>query len=112
MSQYLPLHEDKKLSIRYFVEAGCLGPEGKSHISAFCDFAQSKLQALESDCFVLCIEPKQDKSLPEIQFSIVNKMMNRSQAEKYLAVFDQKLDDFEEHLVGELTNLINEYMGH
>jgi hypothetical protein len=112
MKNSLPLQEDKKLLVTYRVEPGCLGPEGENLISAFCDFAQSELRSLDSDYVVLNIVPRNDKALPEMQYNVVGKRMNHSQAEKYLAVFDKNLDEFEGHLIDKLTILIDEFMSH
>ncbi len=106
------LPEDKKLCVIYRVEPGCLGPEGKNHISKFCSFAQSELRSLDSEYVVWHIIPREDKALPEMQYNFVGKLITHSQAEKYLALFDKKLDEFEGHLCEKLATLINEFMGH
>ena len=116
MNNSLPLPEDKKLSVTYRVEPGCLGPEGKTKIDEFCDFAQRELRSLDSDYvssnYVFwIIVPRSDKTLPEMQYSVVGKRMNHSQAEKYLAVFDKSLDEFEGYLGDKLATLIDEFMG-
>ncbi|MFT7561913.1 MAG: hypothetical protein ACI93R_003845 [Flavobacteriales bacterium] len=66
MKNSLPLPENKKLSVTYRVESGCLGPEGEARITEFCIFAQSELQSLDSDYVVWHIEPRADKLLPEM----------------------------------------------
>ena len=38
--------------------------------------------------------------------------MSYDQAEKYLAVFGKKLDEFEEHLSDQLTTLVDQFMCH
>ena len=112
MKNSLPLPEDKKLSVTYRVEPGCLGPEGKSHVSEFCSFAQTELRTLDSDYVAWNIAPRSDKTLPEMQYNVVGKMMNHTQAEKYLAIFDKSLDEFEVHLADKLASLIDEFMSH
>lgn len=112
MKHSLPLPEDKKLSVTYRVEPGCLGPEGKEHISDFCNFAQGELRSLDSDYIAWNVEPRSDKTLPEMQYSIVGKRMNHSQAEKYLAIFNKSLDEFESHLDDKLATLIDDFMSH
>ena len=110
MKNSLPLPEDKKLSVTYRVEPGCLGPDGKSHISAFCNFAQAELKSLDSDYIAWNIVPRLDKTLPETQYSVVGKRMNHSQAEKYLSIFDKSLDEFEGHLGDKLSTFFDEFM--
>jgi hypothetical protein len=112
MNSLLPLQDDKKLSVTYRVEPGCLGPEGASHVVKFCGFAHAELQSLDSDTIVLNIVPRADKMLPEMEYSIVGKKINYAQAEQYLAAFGQSLDDFECQLSDRLANLIDDFMGH
>lgn len=110
MNNLLPLHDDKKLAITYRVEAGCLGPDGLNYITDFCDFAQSELQALHSDYILWNIVHREDKTLSEMQYSLVGKNINVHQAEKYLSIFGKTLDDFECYLGDHLTTLIRQFM--
>lgn len=112
MKSAVPLTDEQKLSVIYRVEPGCLGPEGASLVDDFCRFAQSQLQSLDSDHINWLIVPRADKTSPEMQYNVVGKKMNFAQAEKYLALFDKSLDEFEGHLSERLTSLINEFMGH
>jgi hypothetical protein len=112
MKNLLPLQEDKKLIVTYRVEAGCLGPDGKNYIAEFCKFAQLALRTLDSDYIAWNIVHRKDKTLPEMQYDVIGKRMNHYQAEKYLAVFDKSLDEFEGHLSDKLTTLIHKFMRH
>lgn len=112
MTKSLPLQEREKLSVTYRVEPGCLGPEGITHISKFCDFSQLALRTLDSDYVVWNIVPRTDKALPEMEYSVVGKRMSFTQAEKYLALFDKSLDKFEGRLSDKLATLIDEFMGY
>ena len=110
MKNALPLSEDKKLSLTYRVEPGCLGPDGKKHIDNFCGFAQESIQSLGSDYITFSMVPRNDKTLAELQYSVVGKNMNHSQAEKYLEILGKSLDDFEGLLDDKLAECIDEYM--
>lgn len=112
MKNELPLKENRKLSVTYRVEAGCLGPDGENYIADFCKFAQSALQTLDSDYIVWLIVHRKDKTLPETQYSVTGKKVTHDQAEKYLAVFGKNLDEFEEHLSDQLTTLVDQFMCH
>jgi len=112
MKNSLPLQEDKKLSVTYRIEPGCLGPEGDSHVDEFCEFAKLKLQSLDSDYVIWKIKPRRDKTLAEMQYCVLGKKINHNQADQYLAVFNKSLDEFEGHLNDNLAALINEFMGH
>ncbi len=107
---YLPLPENKKLFVTYHIESGCLGPEGRSHIAEFCQFSQTELKTVDTDYIAWHIVPRRDKKSPEMQYHVGNKRMNYAQAEKYLAVFDKSLDEFEGHLGDKLVMLIDTFM--
>ncbi len=110
MKNTLPLPENKKLSVIYSVESGCLGPEGARYIVDFCNYAQLELRSLDSDYIIWVVAPRDDKTLPEMQYSLIGKAINHFQAEKYLKVFDKNLDEFECHMSDRLEALIDQYM--
>ena len=112
MKSKRPLPQDKKLTVIFRVESGCLGPEGDSHISEFCQFAQKEVAPIDSDFVIWNILPRDDRTLPEMQYQVNNKKLTRDKAEKYLQVFEKKLDDFESHLHEKLDHLIEQYMNH
>ena len=110
MNNLLPLDVDKKLAVTYRVEAGCLGPDGLNYIANFCKFAQSELQTLDSDYIVWNIIHRSDKTLPEVQYGLVGKIIDTQKAEKYLSVFGNSIDDFETKLSDDLATLISQFM--
>lgn len=110
MKDSLPLPESKKLTVTYRVEPGCLGPQGEDFIDEFCVFAQKSVESLDSDYVIWSIIPRNDKTLPEVQYNVLGKKMNHVQADKYLDVFGKSLDDFEVHLDDRLVNLIDEFI--
>jgi len=110
MKKAVSLPEGNKLSVTYRVEPGCLGPSGASKIVQFCEYAQENIQSLDADYIAWNIMPRNDKTLPEMQYSVVGKRMNHAQAEKYLAVFDKNLEEFEGHLVDKLALFIDDFM--
>jgi hypothetical protein len=111
MKSALPLSQDNKLSLIYRVEPGCLGPTGDSLVDDFCEFAGEKLQSLNTDYLDCQFIPRRNKTSPEMQYSVAQKKLSHSQAEKYLALFDENLAEFEDDLNDALTSLINEFMG-
>ncbi len=110
MKSALPLPEDKKLSVLFRVEPGCLGPQGSSHIAKFCDEAQQECQSLDADYIIWNVVPRSDKSLPEIQYALADKRISAAQAKKYLALFDKVLDDVENHFDDKLEALIVQFL--
>lgn len=104
-----PLPADKKLTVTFRVEPGCLGPDGKSLIEAFCSYAQQDIKLLDLDYVNWHITPRFDKSLPEIQYNIHGKRISHDQANKYIALFGKQLSELEEHLDDRLTSLIDSF---
>jgi hypothetical protein len=111
MKDLLPLPNSQKLVVTYRVESGCLGPNGIDHVVAFCKFAHKSIQSLDAEYITWDIVARLDKNLPEMQFGVGGKALTHVQANKYLAVFNKDLDEFEGHLGNKLAELINDFMG-
>lgn len=111
MSQALPLPLYKKLNVLFRVEPGCLGPDGKDHIEGFCKFAKKQVASLHSDFVRWSITPRYDKTLPETEFKTRGKRLDHDKAEKYLLIFGQELEEFEEQFQELLSELIDQYLG-
>lgn len=109
MTVRLPLPAAKKLTIIYNVESGCLGPRGRSHIEAFCQFAQEQMADLHSDFINWQITPRTDNSKPEIQYSLMNKLLQEHQTDKFLSYFNKSVDELETFLLGIIVILIEQY---
>lgn len=110
MNKSLPLSNNQKLLITFRVEARCLGPEGHLLIVDFCHFAQSKFQHLNSDYITCRISPRDDKTLPEMQYSLMNKKLSQNQAQQYLLKLEKNLEELEGFIYDKIEELINEYM--
>ncbi|PKF50324.1 hypothetical protein [Enterovibrio nigricans] len=104
--------EEMKLNVICRLEPGCLGPKGASKIDDFCQYIADEMNALNSTIISLAVVPRNDKSLPEMQFNVLGKKMSREQAEQYLQKFQKNLDDFEAELESKLETLINKFMGY
>jgi hypothetical protein len=104
-----PLPQDKKLTILFRVEAGCLGPKGDQIITDFCRYAHQEKEQIESNYIHWLIDHRVDKSQAEIQYQVGNKTLPREKAEKYLDIFKLKIDDIEDLLSDNLTSLIETY---
>ena len=107
-----PLPQDKKLTLVLRLEPGCLGPDGEKNIAPFCDFAQKEFASIDAHFAHWEIVPRQDKSLPEVEYKINNRHLARDKATKYLAAFNRSLDEFEEQLHNKIALLINQFLGH
>ncbi len=110
MKNNLPLPENRKLTVIYKMEPGCLGPTGASLIENYCQFAQQQIDHLDQDFINWVIEPRFDKTVAEIQYRINGKELLPSMVEKYLAVFDRSLDEFEENYNDKLMGYIDQFM--
>ena len=105
----LPLY--KKLNVLFRIEPGCLGPDGIEHVEAFCAFAKKSVARLDSDYIRWVITPRYDKSLPEMEYKVRNKVLSQERASQYLATLDKDLDEFEENLQEKLAELIDDFLG-
>ena len=106
----MTIEAKKKLNINYRMEPGCLGPTGDTLIEQFCQFAQKKMDKVDSEFITWVIEPRFDKSLPVVQYSINGKQLKAHMVKRYLAFFEQDMDEFEEHFNEELMHHIEEYL--
>lgn len=108
----LPLPQDKKLTILFRVEAGCLGPNGTAHIENFCKLAQQQLAEIDSDFVCWQIVPRHNKSLPEIQYQINNKNLSADKADQFLRLFDKNRLEFEDNFNKKLSLIIDQFLGY
>ncbi|MCL6416747.1 hypothetical protein MIB92_13890 [Aestuariirhabdus sp. Z084] len=104
--------QNKKLTLLFRVEPGCLGPEGESHIDEFCVVAQQEFEQISPDFIRFSIVPRRDKSLPENEYRIADKSLSHDQASRYLAHFQENLEELEDQLNELLSHLIDRYLGH
>lgn len=103
----MPIQAQQKLTLLYRVEPGCLGPQGKQHIDAFCQFAQQQLHA--PDFAIYQFVPRHDKRLPEISYFIAQKRLDTKHVTRYLQHFNQQLTEFENQLEEALAEAIEAY---
>lgn len=110
MKNNLPLPANKKLTVNYKMEPGCLGPDGPSLIEAYCQFAQRQITDLDRDFVNWVIQPRFDKNLAEITYEVNGRELRPTMVEKYLAVFDRNLDEFEEQFNDKLMKYIDQFL--
>ncbi|KPN77639.1 MAG: hypothetical protein LRY75_02800 [Shewanella xiamenensis] len=100
----------KKLSVLCRVEPGCLGPDGREHIEAFCTLAQQAMKHFAVDLVTWTLVPRYDKTMPEMEYTVDHKNLSRSQVSQYFNTLGQDLDAFEEVFNDKLTAFINLYL--
>lgn len=111
MSYELQLPLSKKLTVTLRVEPGCLGPDGLDHVESFCLYAKHEVIDFYSDFVQWVITPRYDKTLVETEYTTNNKRLSYDKAEKYLGVFGNNVEEFEEHIHEKLSALIDKYLG-
>lgn len=109
MTEKFPLSDDKKLSIVFRLEPGCLGPKGKDCVEDFCMFARSQLRTIDSSVVNWEIIPRFDKSLPELEYRITNRKLSQDKAARYLKPFNKSPVEFEHLINSQLPKLIEDY---
>jgi len=108
----MTLAQEKKLTVIFRIEPGCLGPTGENLIDNFCLIAQKEFETINSDFMHWHITPRHDKALPEMTYKINNKNLNHDKAEKYLTLFKLNLNEIEDHLHDKLSVLIDQHLGY
>ena len=111
MKDNLPLPHNKKITIVFNVESGCLGANGKDHIQEFCRFTKKQLEIMYSDYINWEVLPRTSISMPEIQYKLNDKKLDNDKAAKYLEIFDNNNNKFEIHLEDKIIILIEQYLG-
>ncbi|MBR9885677.1 MAG: hypothetical protein GYB21_19370 [Oceanospirillales bacterium] len=103
------LPDEKKLCVIYRLEPGCLGPNGHDHIKDFCVFADKALRSFDSAFVIWKVQSRDDKSLPEMEYTINNKRLSRDKADRYLALMGKNIDDFEAYIHEDISHMIEDF---
>lgn len=107
----MTLSDEKKLTVLFRVEPGCLGPKGVQHVDPFCASTQQLLQQQAAQFIRWQVLPRHDKTLPEMDYAINGKGLNRDLAARYLAHFGLGIDDFEMQAFDQLPEMIDQFFG-
>jgi len=110
MNPKSPLPKEKKLTVIFRVEEGCLGPDGAQHVEGFCKFAQKEVETIDADFVHWIVVPRHDKALVETEYNINEKKLTHDKAERYLNLFEKSLDEFEGHFHEKISLLIEDYL--
>jgi len=111
MPPRLPLPDDKRLTVVFSVEPGCLGPTGLDHVDRFCKFSLGEFNIVDYGFIRWEVVPRHDKAAPEIQYRIQNKLLPRDKAGQFLKLFHKNIDAFEGKIYDKITHQIDEYFG-
>lgn len=107
----MALSDDKKITVIFRIEPGCLGPEGLTHVDKFCVQARALLQGKHQTFIKWEVVPRHDKTLPEMGFAINGKLLTRDFAARYMDHFGVALDNFEMEVFDELPEMIDQFFG-
>lgn len=105
-----PLSASQKLQVIFRLEAGCLGPNGADLINDFCHYAQLKIGELDADFIIWKLIPRDDKSLPEMQYKLNSKILPADKTQRFLAIFNRDLHSFEDKVHNLVADLIDDYL--
>ncbi|MDH5392391.1 MAG: hypothetical protein OEY11_04295 [Gammaproteobacteria bacterium] len=112
MNARLTLPDEKKLTVIFRIEAGCLGPSGEEHVNDFCQYVEEQVSSIEPNLVHWHIVPRTNKTLPEMEYNINHKKLSHDKAGRYLKLFSKNINDFEEHLHDRTAFLVEQYLGH
>ncbi|MBP4040126.1 MULTISPECIES: hypothetical protein [Aeromonas] len=99
-----------RLTIQIRLEPGCLGPDGKHHIDAFCTAASRVFAVIEPERVNWVLIPRHDKQLPEQEFLIEGRKLSEAQAGLLLQRLGLALDPLLEQSDAVLSQLIERYL--
>lgn len=110
MNQNTQVPENMRLSVVARIEAGCLGPEGDSHVEPFCRFANKAFAGFDAHFVDWFIIPRKEPSEPEFEYQIQRRRLSQDKTDKYLEMFGTSLDSFENKLNNNICDVIEDYM--
>jgi len=86
-------------------------------IEDFCQFAQPRINlpcaskpTIWTDLITCQLTARNDKALPELQYTINTRTLSHEKAARYCAIFSKRLVDFEDELNEKLSDLIESYL--
>lgn len=109
MKDAIIISKEKKLSVLYRVEPGCLGPNGADYVNDFCQYAHNGFINHHNNYVSYQFTPRFDKSLDEMEYSINQRRLSSEKANQYMGLFAQTLSGFEDDLEEQLTILIDQF---
>lgn len=110
MNETAQIPANMRLSVIARIEAGCLGPEGDSHVEPFCRFANKSFAAFDQHFVDWFIIPRKDSAEPEFEYQIQKKRLSDEKTDMYLEMLGSSLADFEQRLNDRVCDVIEQYM--
>jgi hypothetical protein len=97
-----------KLTVQLRLEPGCMGPEGKLHIEAFCE--QQNQSPWHNDFAILSVVPRFDKTLPEWEYLHNDRKLTDKQVSVVLASFGTSSNQLETEIEDTIAEAVSSYM--
>lgn len=97
-----------KLVIRFRLEPGCLGPTGTDYVEDFCRLIN--LVEFSYPFVELNVIPRYDKTLPEWEFLLSDKLISESQADRVLELHNFTIESMEEAVDEFITLKVEQFM--
>jgi len=99
-----------KLTVIYYVEAGCLGLKGEQLIHHFCDFMSKKLDQVSNELCTWSVQPLININKPHIEY-FIQKQLTGDQAQQFLQKHNKDIKQFEDNLDDLAIHFIEDYLG-
>ncbi|MBQ4838069.1 hypothetical protein [Pseudoalteromonas luteoviolacea] len=99
---------DLLLYIQLRLEPGCMGPQGKDHIEAFCQ--KENAGPWQNQFATVCVVPRYDKTLPEWEYRVKNKLLSAEQASKFISMHATTKSELEDNIESYMAEEIDAYM--
>lgn len=97
------------MTLLFRIEPGCLGPDGRQHIETFCKLAEQVYLRHPLTGVQFEFVPRYDKQLPEREFLLGERTLNREQAVRLMEHYGHELPHIEAQLDDTLSRLITHY---
>lgn len=103
------LSKEQQLLVICRIESGCLGPQGEEHVEAFCDYIKDKFPTPDLHFIRWEVTPREGLDFPELEYRLQGKRLLQNHAEKYLSMFNTKIEEFEDYIDDKIVDQIEQY---
>lgn len=104
------MHDAQKLTFYMRIDPTALGPDASDQVEAFKTFAEPLLNEHCDEHVRVVLKVRQSDSEPPCEYFAMQKMLSVDQADKYLSVFDQELDQVEAAVEEDMSQLMDTFV--